>query len=56
MKEREEHLPDSHLYTSLEQTDHNESGWIRSFHCDLSAPATSTGVNNVEMYIRRANK
>ena len=31
MKERERHLPDSCLWTSLEQTDHDERGWKWSF-------------------------
>ena len=36
MKERERHLPESSLQTLLEQTDHDESGYISgafSQHC-----------------------
>ena len=47
MKERERHLPDSCLCTLLEQTDHDESGCIWSFHRDLSAPAMSTDMSQV---------
>ena len=35
IKGREQHVPDSCLWTSLEQTDHDESGWIRSFQPTL---------------------
>ena len=47
MKEREQYLPDSCLQTSLEQADHNESGYISSFHLDLSATVMSTDMSQV---------
>ena len=64
MKRREQHLPNSRLQTSLEQTDHDESVCIRSlqptlwlssaeevdpFHCDLSAPVMSKDMSQVDV-------
>ena len=40
MKERERHLPDSYVYTSLEQTDHVDV-------IVMSAPAMSTDMSQV---------
>ena len=49
MKEREQHLHDLCLWTSLEQTDHDESSEYIHFRRDLSTPAMSTDMSQVDV-------
>ena len=47
MKEREQHIPDSSLYTLLEQTDHDESGCNLSFQPTMWLSSAVPSLNRV---------